>query len=414
MAHAAPKKTLKQKRREQRATEAIALAAKKEAEKNARYRYRIPGVAALIPPSVIPEKVQAKAQAVLTQWKQNRNLYFSELRQACRSRYVKGMDSYIEGMFYNFESTPMQKLNAVVKKYSPDPVAMSHLLEVCRRTGMMDIDNIDKYMYGIVNLACHKVYWTKNPDLWKPQSKNCEKQFFELVHYLLSKYSVPKFLEKCWLQEPNPKNKLHQEWFINLGLGENIRKQKELPMVLTSRMAHEFTNAPSNITIDNAFRWAQMKAEGADQRQIYAILNTPLDKILTTNEEFWVSVIRFFINNPMLDPNQYRNIFDYIQYVKYEDRGFMYENDERIHLGPEQPNFSMHRRDPNALLRAIEGWHKDVNRNIDKKLSNVSWGACDIVPWAHKSGKDQDEVIWSIKELLCDRELAIEGAEMHH
>ena len=392
-----PKKTLKQKRKDQRAAEALITAQKKEEENHKWWMDRSS------PIDVIAK--EEKALETLREWKEDRNKYFRELREAARDKQVH----------YSYESSHLRSLNDAVKKQMPDKVAVSHLLEICRRSNILDIEGVEKYLKGIVNLACYRQDWIKDPDFWKPSSKNRERQFFELTHYLLAKYEIPKFFDKYWLEDTYD-SKLYREWFIHLGRGENIRKQKKLPLELTKRMAHEFIHAPCNLEVKQAFRWAQMKSIGANERQIRAVLGTPIGESFS-NERFWSSVIKFFVDNPMLDLVHYRPIYDYIHNQKYVDQGWLYEGDEMVAQGVAQPNFSMHHRNPHTLLAQVERWHRDMQQPHNTSVSRyiqTTWKPCGLPPFTYKQGKDEKRVEWRISELLNGKELAAEGNAMHH
>tara|TARA_R110000824_G_scaffold8450_3_gene38483 strand:+ start:11776 stop:13212 length:1437 start_codon:yes stop_codon:yes gene_type:complete len=392
----APKKTLKQKRLDDRAAFAVAD------------NYRDPWRTTYVDKSY---------QESLTKWKKDRNTYYSELREASRSRYN----------WSSVESNPMSIMTQTVKALKADKAAVSHLIEVCRRSKILDIDDSEKYIKGLVILANYKCDWINNPDFWKPKTKNRERQFYELVHFLLTKYDTPKFFNSCWF-ETDTEAKMHQRWFINLGHGENIRKQEGIPLKLTKRMAHEFTCAPQNITVKKAFRWAQMKSMGANERQIQSYLGLPIATTFAQNDEFWITVMRFFIDNPLLDPYQYQNIYDYIMNQRFINQDAILVEDEWVERGPVQPNFNMQRRNPEILMRQIEAWHLELNavgarrrenlsvemRKREENRRLLSWKPSNIGNFKIKKGKDKQKKFFLIKELLTGGELMDDGYHMSH
>lgn len=275
------------------------------------------------------------------------------------------------------------------------------LIDVCTKCKILGKNKQD-YIEPLTNLVSWQAMWQNDPAQWKPKSKNVHKQFISLVKFLLCKYDVPRFMDKCWYSIYTTRR---QEWYINLGQGENIRKQIGLPFPLTKKMAHIFPKAPADLDIERAFRWCQMMAMGGDKRTIMGVLGTPLGTSFV-NMDFWDSVVRFFIASPMLDVNQYGPMYDYIRNQKYTPQGNVFVNNEVVHLGPPQPNFSMHRRDGRALLRQVEAWHRKLSKESYKKANrNIQWKSCGISGY-EKKGKNE---AYTIEELLTSKDLYAEG-----
>ncbi|MFA7219204.1 MAG: PcfJ domain-containing protein [Synergistaceae bacterium] len=344
-----------------------------------------------------------------------RSNFYGLLRDACYNPVVYTIQQdYRNCGIHDFAGKVIsRKFGALEKR------ALSTLIEVCKRSKIIDSNSqyINNYVVGLMNLAKWEWMWQNNPELWIPSSKNPKKQFSSLVRFLFCKYSVPEFMDKAWLKDGGD-SLLHQEWFINLGLGENIRKQKRLPIPYTKKMAHYFLQAPSHCNIMNAIRWGHVLGMGGDRRTALAILETPLGESFGNNE-FWTSVIQFFIDNPMLDTNQYGPIYDFINNQKFRDRGQVYVDNQLVYLGAIQPNFSMHRRDPNALIRQVEEWHINLRRDNRTGEYNrrvkLEWSSCGIpgyckVPLKHSKVQDTVE----ITELLSSDELYVEGSVMKH
>ena len=154
-----------------------------------------------------------------------------------------------------------------------------------------------------------------------------------------------------------------QDWYRQIGAGKNIRTAANLPVPLTKMMAHHFLAAPASYSIDGAFRWAQVHGLGGDRILADALLETLIAHDFRDNE-FWLSALRFFVRNPMLDPSHISPIIDYIWNRKYENRIAFVATGVVENLGPEQPNFSMRGRTADSLLRAVEAWHRQLGREV--------------------------------------------------
>jgi len=192
-----------------------------------------------------------------------------------------------------------------------------------------------------------------------------------------------------------------------------MRTAPDLPMQLTKKMAHFFITAPDDYSIEAAFRWGQVYALGGDRRITDALCKTRLIREFD-NDEFWSTVIRFFIENPMLDPAQINPIIDYIWNQRYEpvqvfvDRGVVEEHP------PPQPNFTMQGRSVDTLLLAVDSWHQRLEK--ENAGLNLLWKKSEIEDFSFMEGSEENrnQCHWRIRELLSSDELISEGRQMHH
>ena len=92
----------------------------------------------------------------------------------------------------------------------------------------------------------------------------------------------------------------HQGWYKHIGLGRNIRTA-DLPLPYTKRMAHLFLQAPDHFTVEMALRWGQVRGLGGSEVLASAVAATRLGRSFE-HEDFWQTVLHFFVNEPMLDP----------------------------------------------------------------------------------------------------------------
>jgi hypothetical protein len=133
---------------------------------------------------------------------------------------------------------------------------------------------------------------------WKKASYQPEKQFAHLLRFLFAKYPVPLFLDKAWLADGE---ETAQKWFIDIASGVSVRKLHDLPIALTKKMAHLFLWAPAYCTIAGAFRFAQVVALGGDEWLAWHLNATLLGRNNFRNDDFWITVIRFFAQAPLFD-----------------------------------------------------------------------------------------------------------------
>jgi hypothetical protein len=265
------------------------------------------------------------------------------------------------------------------------------------------------HVRGIISLVTFNLYWIRSIKDWKPGTHNAGRQFSSLSRYLLAKYKVPVFMDSAWFHN----NEREQKWFMHIGSGRNIRTAPDLPFPLTKKMAHHFMEAPDLYSINEALRWGQVHALNGNQRLTDAFRETRLFTEFRDNE-FELSVIRFFVDNPMLDTVHIAPMIDYIWNQKFDGQQVFVARGVAENRGPVQPNFSMNSRTPESLLCQVEAWHRRLGK--ETKSENLQWERSNIRDFEFQTGskKTGNLKIWRIKELLDSRELIAEGRAMKH
>jgi len=266
-----------------------------------------------------------------------------------------------------------------------------------------------RYVRGVIGLVNHFAKWIRPIEDWTPKTHNTERQFSSLVRHLVTKYDVPGFMDNAWYQG----NVKQQRWFIHIGEGKNVRTARSLPIRLTKKMAYHFLQAPDSYTVQGALRWAQILALGGNRVIANAINGTKLVRNFK-DEEFWLSVLRFFVSNPLLDVSHINPIVDYIWNQKYENRVEFVERGVAQEIGPAQPNFSMRGRTPESLLRQVDEWHRRLGR--ETRGGDLQWQKARIGDYKFVEGnaKRTNMRVWTIRELLSSKELIAEGRVQGH
>lgn len=255
---------------------------------------------------------------------------------------------------------------------------------------------------GLVNF--HE-FWLRPLEDWRPASYNVYRQFSSLVRHLFAKYPVPLFMDDAFFSG----NHLHQDWFLHVGGGQNIRTAPGLPFVLTKKAAHHMMEAPGDFDINAALRWGQIHSMGGDERLVRAILKTRITNVFTNND-FWESVFRWFMENPMLDTAQYAPIIDFIYHQRFVP-SVPNEAPDGPRLLPAQPNLSMKKRDVESTIKAMEEWHKQTGRI--RKAGDKYWESSGIPEYTFEEG-EHNKKIYTVTEFLTAAELKEEGAAMKH
>lgn len=265
-------------------------------------------------------------------------------------------------------------------------------------------DKYATFLTGLSHVVKWELFWIRNPEEWEPRTHNAHRQFESLITHLFCKYKVPPFMYYVWTNHHDT----YQEWLINLSQGENLRKQKRLPIPVTKMIAHHFNEAPEFCTVDQALQWGQLMSLNINKNAADKILKSPLGTQFNNNE-FWLTVIKFLTENPFIPFSYYSQIYDYINHIKFTPRGrHINENGIAVLLGPLQPNFCMKGRTPESLLKAVDEWHKQGQKT--KGRVNLTWTTCGVKPFTLK----RKNCIYEIVELLSSAALKKEAEAMSH
>ncbi|MCC7421124.1 MAG: PcfJ domain-containing protein [Planctomycetaceae bacterium] len=292
-----------------------------------------------------------------------------------------------------------------VSRHAPELISSDFVIAAHGRV------EANSFIAALIALARHRADWVRPLDEWKPRSHNVRSQFASLTRHLLARYPVPAFMDSAWFKAPSLNAERQQRWFIHLGRGENIRTA-DLPLAYTKRMSHHFMQAPSDLCVEAALRWGQIHALGGNAALVKAVVATDLGTSFT-QDEFWTTVLQFFIANPMLDRSHIGPIVDYIQHVKFTSEDVFVAPGRIERQPPAQPNFSMKGRTAEALLRQVERWHQTLAK---KEQPKAEWIPSGIAGFEFIEGSEKGENlrIWTLKELLSAKALVAEGRTMKH
>lgn len=266
------------------------------------------------------------------------------------------------------------------------------------------------YLGALVAVAAYQQYWVRPLDEWKPRTHNAGRQFASLIRHLFAVYNVPVFLDAAWFAGNTRDGQAQRNWYRHVGKGLNIRTCST-PIVLTKKMAHAFLQAPSDVSISEAFRWAQVEGLGGDERLARALFGTRLGNSFE-HENFWTTVIRWFVSHPMLDRRHVGPIVDYLHAQKFTSQD-IFDRDGRP-PEPPQPNLTMKGRSPDTLLNQVERWHSALardNRVQVRQWSPQPFGGFELLEGdlARENWKR-----WTVRELVSTQSLLAEGRSMKH
>ena len=276
------------------------------------------------------------------------------------------------------------------------------------------------WLEGLVNVCKFRRFWIRPLEQWRPRGHNVRRQFAGLLRHLFAKYDdVPAFMDSAWLAQHSDSH-AYRQWFVHVGQGKNLR-HCQLPLGYTKRMAHFFMRAPNTLSIPEALRYGHVLGLGGDERMARAVLSTQLG-FNFEHQEFWESVLRWFIAHPMLDRAQVGPIVDYIHHHKFgAGEGFELIAGSGRNEVLLRPNFSMRGRTPESLLRQVHRWHNSLAH--DNRAEVQEWLPIGVKPFDLLEGLDGPPTEasagksfkrWTIRELLSAQSLIAEGRQLGH
>lgn len=256
---------------------------------------------------------------------------------------------------------------------------------------------------GLFALTRLAPQWVRPLSEWKPDCAAPHRQFASLARHLLAHWSVPAFLDGVFFEPDASRVHVKQQvgWWRHVAKGLSLRTAPELPLTLTRRMAHLIhTEAPSNLTPQEALRWGQARGLGMGERQARALIATPLGESFT-DEPFWESFVQLIAATPLMDPSQIGPLYDYLQ---FERRNPPQPGErDRLPVG-----FTLKGRSVGALLTRMEAWHVQTTRVAQVRRSR--WEPSGRGGLAVTDGAWS----WQICELTTAQELSAEGRAMRH
>ena len=145
---------------------------------------------------------------------------------------------------------------------------------------------------------------------------------------------------------------------------------------------------------------------GGTERQARSIIASPLGHSFQ-EEEFWETVVRFFVDNPLLDISRIGPLVDYLRYERYSPR----RANDRNRL---PTNFTMKGRTAAAFLARMEVWHRQTQTQRVPLGSLERWEPCGINGYSCEEALQDRKVLWTIEEITSAKGLIEEGRDMSH
>ncbi|HQY88697.1 MAG TPA: PcfJ domain-containing protein, partial [Tepidisphaeraceae bacterium] len=275
----------------------------------------------------------------------------------------------------------------------------------------------ERYVVALWRLAERSSIAIRNANDWKPSSHNLAKQFASLAAHLYARYPMPAFFESAWLSDHDESSRWRL-WYIQVAQGASLRDVIPNDITLTKRMAHHTMLAPNDLDVSQAIRWGQMIALGGSKRHAREVVNARVGAFARLScgqiEAFWMSVIQFIANNPMLDPTQIGPIADYLFQRRFVSEPDRIVEGQFVRGQIPEPNLSMKGRSVESLMRQMREWHAQLARIPKRGAMNFAWQPSGIPEMERIEGTSPNQTIVRVVELLTSGDLFEEGRKLHH
>lgn len=254
-------------------------------------------------------------------------------------------------------------------------------------------------------------FFVRNADdfILKTKSKNRDKQRQEFVKHAFHLYPVPTFMFNAW-ETPRKRGEYvwnrygfesiddYRFWYICIAIGGSFYKEYG-HLIFTKKECHIFLNCKHDLSIGEAMIYAIAYAESGNIGKSLRIAKTKFNTYdLTSIEQFWKEVIRFFARLEPESKEQLDDIIDYIHYKRNEDVEFTI-----LHKG----------HTLESLSKKVEQWHQDLRRL--KLIGDQNWEGIPLQDSEYTQKNSYGTLdYWKFTQIKSAKVLQKEGNAMRH
>ncbi len=272
--------------------------------------------------------------------------------------------------------------------------------------------DIERVLRCCTRMIRYQYAWKRIPENWNPPNGSPFVKLRSLVQHLFDQYPVPNFMASLWWNEQ------HAPWelklYLHLAKGRSLRQFSVLNhLEITKRIAALFMQAPDDLSLIQSIRWGHVLSLGGDDRLARILIRQTCLGWFTEDEQFWESVIRFFIQYQPISANEIVEIVRFLHEQRFEPAEIVWG--AGAGEDPVQPEFSLRGRTLMSLRRHQANWRSEL---IEKGLMPPPDVHPLDFPWKRSKIRsfrlEEDDAAWTIDELLTPREVRNEGRIMQH
>lgn len=200
------------------------------------------------------------------------------------------------------------------------------------------------------------------------------------------------------------------DMYLHLAEGRSIRQfQLPVPFRLSKRAAVYFMQAPDDLHPIQSLRWAQVRSLSGDDRLARSLAWKTILVAPTDHEEFWESVIRFLVRHATIPADEIVAIVQFIHQQRFQPATVVWG--PWAGMQPVQPDFTLQGHTLMSLRRHMANWRTEITPGVISASPSPSlWQRTAIQPFRQAT----PEGLWTIDELLTEKELRVEGGIMQH
>lgn len=173
---------------------------------------------------------------------------------------------------------------------------------------------LDVYVIMSDHMRQYEKYWLNNPNCWvEIKSKKIDRRRRSLARFLFCKYYAPGFLYEVWSDD---KYKKYIPWFITVAQGGSLFKQ-HTKGILSKKETFMFLKGQDHFSIEQNIWYARAICYSENMGVAQRIARSKL-QAQDYADEFWISVMRFFVQNP-IELKEVNDLIDYFAFQKMEN-----------------------------------------------------------------------------------------------
>jgi len=246
----------------------------------------------------------------------------------------------------------------------------------------------------------YEKYWINDPSSWinTKKTKNIDTLQLDMLRHVFGIYRAPLYLENNFLERAKWSSerltaRIYDEWYFTVAQGGSLFK-KCTKGTLSKNETHMLLLAPKeNELIENIW-WSRAYCESNNNLGVAGSISKSKLTSKTMNNEFWISVMRFFVRFPTTK-NEINDLVDYFDHEYNANR-----------------NYTLKGRTLEAVRIKCEEWHRWLNKT--KSIGGGTWTGYDIENWKYTTGKNDNATTWSIDQICTGNSLLAEGQAMRH
>ncbi|MCB0533498.1 MAG: PcfJ domain-containing protein [Lewinellaceae bacterium] len=205
-------------------------------------------------------------------------------------------------------------------------------------------------------------HWRDLNSWHAPRSRRPARVFDSLARHVFIKFPLPPALYRAVLKSTAGEGDVNYpviNWFLHVAAGDNLSRAPGLPFEFTKKAAHFLEQAPEELGITKAMRWAQVRAMGGGPELALAFSHA-LDQSFGDFEAEWSAVIRFVVRYWKDDhAERVPRIVDFVRHQRLEPLTIEL-SDVKQTVEPLYPGFDIRQASEQSLLHRMQTWEAHV------------------------------------------------------